>query len=87
LGRISAQDRRIVGRDSRRRAKFRPRLAKAVIRLNDIIPPGVLQFLLQEGLPARPDILQDVRRNVTDAWRLAEAEHGGAEGETASTAL
>jgi ferritin-like metal-binding protein YciE len=60
---------------------------KAVIRLNDIIPPAVLQFLLQEGLPARPDILQDVRRNVTDAWRLAEAEHGGAEGETASTAL
>lgn len=60
---------------------------KAVIRLNDIIPPAVLRFLLQEGLPARPDVLQDVSRNVREAWRLAEAEHGRTAGEPASTAL
>ena len=54
---------------------------KAVIRLNNIIPPAVVRFLQQEGLPARPDVLQDVNRNVTEAWRLGESEQGGTAGE------
>jgi ferritin-like metal-binding protein YciE len=54
---------------------------KAVIRLNDIIPPAVVRFLHQEGLPARPDVLQEVSRNVRDAWRVGETEQGRTAGE------
>jgi ferritin-like metal-binding protein YciE len=55
---------------------------KAVIRLNNIIPAAVVRFLQQEGLPARPDVLQDVSRNVTEAWRLGQAEQAHTAGDT-----
>jgi ferritin-like metal-binding protein YciE len=48
--------------------------AQAVIRFNNIIPAAVVRFLQEEGLPARLEVLQQVSRNVMEAWRLGEAE-------------
>src|SRR5215207_4097418 len=41
----------------------------AVIRFNNLIPASVVRYLQQEGLPAREDVLQQVNRNVQEAWR------------------
>jgi hypothetical protein len=41
----------------------------AVIRFNNLIPAAVVRFLQQEGLPAREDVVQQVNRNVQEAWR------------------
>jgi ferritin-like metal-binding protein YciE len=42
---------------------------KALIGLHSVIPAAVVRLLQQEGLPARPDVLNEVNRNVTEAWR------------------
>jgi ferritin-like metal-binding protein YciE len=54
---------------------------KALVGLHSVIPAAVVRFLQQEGLPARPDVLNEVYRNVTEAWRGGEAErvHTGEE--------
>ena len=54
---------------------------KALVGLHSVIPAAVVRFLQQEGLPARPDVLNEVYRNVTEAWRGHEAErvHTGEE--------
>src|SRR5918994_84831 len=54
---------------------------KALVGLHSVIPAAVVRFLQQEGLPARPDVLSEVYRNVTEAWRGDEAErvHTGEE--------
>jgi ferritin-like metal-binding protein YciE len=54
---------------------------KALVGLQSVIPAAVVRFLQQEGLPARPDVLNEVYRNVTEAWRGDEAErvHTGEE--------
>lgn len=54
---------------------------KALVGLHSAIPAAVVRFLQQEGLPARPDVLNEVYRNVTEAWRGDEAErvHTGEE--------
>jgi hypothetical protein len=54
---------------------------KALVGLHRVIPATVVRFLQQEGLPARPDVLNEVYRNVTEAWRRDEAErvHTGEE--------
>lgn len=41
----------------------------AVMRFNNLVPAAVVRFLQQEGLPAREDVVQQVSRNVEDAWR------------------
>ncbi|HUR94783.1 MAG TPA: hypothetical protein VMY76_09380 [Gemmatimonadales bacterium] len=41
----------------------------AVIRFNNLVPASVVRYLQQEGLPAREDVLQQVNRNVQEAWR------------------
>jgi ferritin-like metal-binding protein YciE len=41
----------------------------AVIRLNNLVPAAVVRYLQQEGLPAREDVVQQVSRNVEEAWR------------------
>ena len=54
---------------------------KALVGLHSVIPAAVVRFLQQEGLPARPDVLNEVYRNVTEAWRGDEGErvHTGEE--------
>jgi ferritin-like metal-binding protein YciE len=47
---------------------------KALVGLQSVIPAAVVRFLQQEGLPARPDVLNEVYRNVTEAWRGDDAE-------------
>jgi ferritin-like metal-binding protein YciE len=47
---------------------------KALVGLHRVIPAAVVRFLQQEGLPARPDVLNEVYRNVTEAWRGDDAE-------------
>jgi ferritin-like metal-binding protein YciE len=47
---------------------------KALVGLQRVIPAAVVRFLQQEGLPARPDVLNEVYRNVTEAWRGDDAE-------------
>jgi hypothetical protein len=47
---------------------------KALIGLHSVIPAAVVRLLQQEGLPARPDVLNEVNRNVTEAWRGDETE-------------
>jgi hypothetical protein len=41
----------------------------AVIRFNNLVPAAVVRYLQQEGLPAREDVVQQVSRNVEEAWR------------------
>jgi hypothetical protein len=41
----------------------------AVIRFNNLVPAAVVRYLQQEGLPVREDIVQQVSRNVEEAWR------------------
>lgn len=55
--------------------------ARGVIALHYIIPAVVVRSLQTEGLPAREDVLKDVSRNVTEAWRLGETEQGHTAGE------
>jgi ferritin-like metal-binding protein YciE len=47
--------------------------ARAVIRLNTIIPGAVLSFLKSEGLPVREGVLRDVGRNIEEVWSSASA--------------
>jgi hypothetical protein len=42
--------------------------ARAVIRLNNIIPGAVLGFLKSEGLPVRQDVLREVGRSIEQVW-------------------
>jgi hypothetical protein len=48
--------------------------ARGVIALHYIIPAVVVRSLQKEGLPAREDILEDVSRNVGEAWGLGKTE-------------
>jgi hypothetical protein len=41
----------------------------AVIRFNNLVPAAVVRYLQQEGLPVREDVVQQVSRNVEEAWR------------------
>jgi hypothetical protein len=43
--------------------------ADAVMRFNNLIPAAVVRFLQQEGLPARESAVEQVNRDVEDAWR------------------
>jgi ferritin-like metal-binding protein YciE len=43
--------------------------ADAVMRFNNLVPASVVRYLQQEGLPAREDVVQQVSRNVEEAWR------------------
>ncbi|HEY7637649.1 MAG TPA: hypothetical protein VH763_19045 [Gemmatimonadales bacterium] len=47
--------------------------ARAVIRLNNLIPGAVVGYLKREGLPAREDVLREVSRNVEEVWSGASA--------------
>jgi hypothetical protein len=51
--------------------------ARAVIRLNTIIPGAVLSFLKSEGLPVREDVLRDVGRSIETVWSGASAAASG----------
>ena len=43
--------------------------AEAVIRLQAIIPAAVVAFFKQEGLPAREDVIPEVRRTIEEVWQ------------------
>jgi hypothetical protein len=43
--------------------------AHVVTRIHSLVPPAVVRYLKQEGLPAREDVLAEVSRNVEEAWR------------------
>jgi ferritin-like metal-binding protein YciE len=43
--------------------------ARSVMRLHNVIPSAVIAFLQHDGLPARPDVLQEVSRNIETVWR------------------
>ena len=43
--------------------------AGAVSRLQAIIPAAVIAFLEQEGLPAREDVIPQIRRTIEDVWQ------------------
>ena len=47
--------------------------ARAVIRLNNIIPGAVLGFLKSEGLPVRQDVLREVGRSIEQVWSGASS--------------
>ncbi len=42
--------------------------AGAVMRFNNLVPAAVVRYLQQEGLPAREDVVEQVNRNVREAW-------------------
>jgi len=46
--------------------------AMGVIALHYIIPAVVVRSLQKEGLPVREDILNEVSRNVAQAWGLGK---------------
>ncbi len=43
--------------------------AGAVSRLQATIPAAVIAFLGQEGLPARADVIPQIRRTIEDVWQ------------------
>lgn len=43
--------------------------AEAVSRLQAIIPAAVVEFLKQEGLPAREDVVPQIRRTIEEVWQ------------------
>jgi ferritin-like metal-binding protein YciE len=43
--------------------------AEAVTRLQAIIPAAVVAFFKQEGLPAREDVIPEVRRTIEEVWQ------------------
>jgi ferritin-like metal-binding protein YciE len=43
--------------------------ARSVMRLHNVIPSAVIAFLQHDGLAARPDVLEEVSRNIETVWR------------------
>ena len=43
--------------------------AEAVSRLSAIIPAAVVMFFQQEGLPAREDVIPQIRRTIEEVWQ------------------
>lgn len=43
--------------------------AEAVSRLQAIIPAAVVGFLQQEGLPAREDVVPQIRQTIAEVWQ------------------
>ena len=43
--------------------------AEAVSRLQAIIPAAVVTFLQEEGLPAREDLIPEVRQTIHEVWQ------------------
>jgi hypothetical protein len=46
--------------------------AAAVSRLQATIPAAVVAFLKQDGLPAREDVVPQIRRTIEEVWQTAE---------------
>jgi hypothetical protein len=44
--------------------------AEALTRLQRIIPPAVVSYFKQEGLPVRDDVVPKVLRALEDAWQF-----------------
>jgi ferritin-like metal-binding protein YciE len=42
---------------------------EVVMTLHNIIPAAVIEFLQEEGLPAREDVLPEISKNLESAWR------------------
>lgn len=57
---------------------------KVVSRLNAIVPPAVIQFLKEEGLPASEQHLSEINRNIENAWSQSAAATTGAAQTTSS---
>lgn len=43
--------------------------AESLTRLQAIIPAAVVAFFKQEGLPAREDVIPEVRRTIEEVWQ------------------
>jgi ferritin-like metal-binding protein YciE len=43
--------------------------ARSVMRLHNVIPGAVIQFLQNDGLPARADALSEISTNLESVWR------------------
>jgi hypothetical protein len=43
--------------------------ADAVMQFNNLIPAAVVRYLQQEGLPARESAVEQVNRDIEDAWQ------------------
>lgn len=48
--------------------------AGAVTRLHNIVPAAVLQFLKEDGLPAREDVLPEISRTIEEVWHSQSAQ-------------
>ena len=42
--------------------------ARNVMRLHNLIPSAVIEFLRQDGLPAREDALEEISKNLESVW-------------------
>ena len=42
--------------------------ARNVMRLHNLIPSAVIEFLQQDGLPAREDALEEISKNLESVW-------------------
>ncbi len=47
---------------------------EVVMTLHNIIPAAVIDFLQEEGLPAREDVLPEISKNLENAWRSQARE-------------
>jgi hypothetical protein len=48
--------------------------ARAVTRLNGVVPAAVVRYLRAEGLPVREDVLPEVGRTIKAAWEGESAD-------------
>ena len=46
------------------------------MRLHTLVPASVVQYLQSEGLPARADVLPEVKRASEDVWRSQSGTTG-----------
>jgi hypothetical protein len=53
--------------------------ADAVTRLHNIVPAAVIQFLGEEGLPIRADVLPEISRTIEEVWHSESAQAPRAE--------
>jgi hypothetical protein len=59
--------------------------ARNVMQLHNVIPGAVIKFLQNDGLPARPDVLGEVSRNIESVW--ADQSHMVPDASEAATGM
>jgi ferritin-like metal-binding protein YciE len=50
--------------------------AAVIMQVHDAVPAAVIQYLKAENLPARPEVLAEVKRTADEVWRQQASQTG-----------